>query len=182
MACVSLVEGMGNVSMRGGASSAVLMPCENQGQTVSYDPQLPMPWTTLHCKAAFPFCGFVMVAICMRQQQMRPCIPSQEGFYFILQQPSLILPFWSTHFTVASCHASWSNHSHLAHTQVGAREAMELRDAILEAGDLRQPVNFNEQLMKNSQTMLDSEVSQSLIQLLSSKRPSKVRACVCLCV
>jgi len=53
---------------------------------------------------------------------------------------------------------------------------MELRDAILEAGDLRQPVNFNEQLMKNSQTVLDSEVSQSLIQLLSSKRPAKVSA------
>ena len=58
--------------------------------------------------------------------------------------------------------------------QVSAREAMELRDAILQAGDLRQPVNFNEQLMKNSQTVLDNEVSQSLIQLLSSKRPSKV--------
>ncbi|KAF5830629.1 hypothetical protein DUNSADRAFT_14253 [Dunaliella salina] len=57
---------------------------------------------------------------------------------------------------------------------VGAREAMELRDAILDAGDLRQPVNFNEQLMKNSQTVLDSEVSQSLIQLLSSKRPAKI--------
>jgi hypothetical protein len=51
---------------------------------------------------------------------------------------------------------------------------MELRDAILDAGDLRQPVNFNEQLMKNSQTVLDSEISQSLIQLLSSKRPAKV--------
>jgi len=61
---------------------------------------------------------------------------------------------------------------------VGAREALELRDAILEAGDLRQPVNFNEQLMKNSQTVLDSEVSQSLIQLLSSKRPVKVRICL----
>ncbi|GFH12783.1 phosphodiesterase [Haematococcus lacustris] len=58
--------------------------------------------------------------------------------------------------------------------QVSARAAMELRDAILQAGDLRQPVNFNEQMMKNSQTMLDSEVSQSLIQLLSSKRPTKV--------
>ncbi|GFH17336.1 phosphodiesterase [Haematococcus lacustris] len=58
--------------------------------------------------------------------------------------------------------------------EVSARAAMELRDAILQAGDLRQPVNFNEQMMKNSQTMLDSEVSQSLIQLLSSKRPTKV--------
>jgi hypothetical protein len=51
---------------------------------------------------------------------------------------------------------------------------MELRDAILHAGDLRQPVNLNEQLMKNNQTILDNEVSQSLIQLLSSKRPTKV--------
>ncbi len=59
--------------------------------------------------------------------------------------------------------------------QVLPREAMELRDAILHAGDLRQPVNLNEQLMKNSQTVLDSEVSQSLIQLLSSRRPAKVR-------
>mmetsp|Transcript_25460 Transcript_25460/g.55342 ORF Transcript_25460/g.55342 Transcript_25460/m.55342 type:complete len:787 (-) Transcript_25460:1267-3627(-) len=58
--------------------------------------------------------------------------------------------------------------------EVNAREAMELRDAILQAGDLRQPVNFNEQLMKNSQTVLDSEVSQSLIQLLSSRRPAKI--------
>lgn len=59
--------------------------------------------------------------------------------------------------------------------EVSAREAIELRDAIIQAGDLRQPVNFNEQLMKNSQTVLDSEVSQSLIQLLSSRRPAKVR-------
>lgn len=51
---------------------------------------------------------------------------------------------------------------------------MDLRDAILHAGDLRQPVNFNEQLMKNSQTVLDNEVSQSLIQLLSSRRPAKI--------
>uniref|UniRef100_A0A7S0RAQ3 Phosphodiesterase n=1 Tax=Chlamydomonas leiostraca TaxID=1034604 RepID=A0A7S0RAQ3_9CHLO len=58
--------------------------------------------------------------------------------------------------------------------EVSAREAMDLRDAILHAGDLRQPVNFNEQLMKNSQTVLDNEVSQSLIQLLSSKRPAKI--------
>jgi hypothetical protein len=58
--------------------------------------------------------------------------------------------------------------------EVSAREALELRDAIIQAGDLRQPVNFNEQLMKNSQTVLDNEVSQSLIQLLSSRRPAKV--------
>lgn len=57
--------------------------------------------------------------------------------------------------------------------QVTAREAIEVRDAILSAGDLRQPVNFNEQLMKNSQTVLDNEVSQSLIQLLSYKRAPK---------
>ena len=60
-------------------------------------------------------------------------------------------------------------------TEVTPREAQEVRDAIIQAGDLRQPVNFNEQLMKNSQTVLDSEVSQSLIQLLSSRRPAKVR-------
>lgn len=58
--------------------------------------------------------------------------------------------------------------------EVSAREAIELRDAIVQAGDLRQPVNFNEQLMRNSQTVLDNEVSQSLIQLLSSRRPAKV--------
>lgn len=57
--------------------------------------------------------------------------------------------------------------------EVGAREAVELRDAILQVGDLRQPVNFNEQLMKNSQTVLDNEVSQSLIQLLSTKRSAQ---------
>ncbi|GIL91655.1 hypothetical protein Vretimale_9589 [Volvox reticuliferus] len=59
--------------------------------------------------------------------------------------------------------------------EVSAREAIELRDAIIQAGDLRQPVNFNEQLMKNSQTVLDNEVSQSLIQLLSSRRPAKIK-------
>ncbi|PNW81070.1 hypothetical protein CHLRE_07g342350v5 [Chlamydomonas reinhardtii] len=60
-------------------------------------------------------------------------------------------------------------------TEVTPREAQEVRDAIIQAGDLRQPVNFNEQLMKNSQTVLDSEVSQSLIQLLSSRRPAKIK-------
>ncbi len=60
--------------------------------------------------------------------------------------------------------------------QVSPREAMELRDTILHAGaDLRQPLNLSEQLMRNSQTVLDNEVTQSLIQLLSLKRPTKVR-------
>jgi len=57
---------------------------------------------------------------------------------------------------------------------VSAREAIELRDEIVQAGDLRQPMNFNEQLMKKSHTVLDNEVSQSLIQLLSTKRPTKI--------
>lgn len=51
---------------------------------------------------------------------------------------------------------------------------MALREAIQQAGDLRQPVNFTEQLMKNSQTVLDTEINQSLIQLLSTKRVVKV--------
>ena len=55
-----------------------------------------------------------------------------------------------------------------------AREAMELHDAIVRAGDLRQPVNFNEQLMQQSHTMLDQEVGQSLIQLLSSRKTTQV--------
>jgi hypothetical protein len=63
--------------------------------------------------------------------------------------------------------------------EVTPRMLHEVRDAIIQAGDLRQPVNFNEQLMKNSQTVLDSEVSQSLIQLLSSRRPAKVRWGLC---
>jgi glutamine synthetase adenylyltransferase len=58
--------------------------------------------------------------------------------------------------------------------EVSPKEAMELRDAILTAGDLRQPVNLNEQLLKNSKNALDSEVSQSLIQLLSSQKHNKV--------
>lgn len=51
---------------------------------------------------------------------------------------------------------------------------MELHDAIVRAGDLRQPVNFNEQLMQQSHTMLDQEVGQSLIQLLSSRKTAQV--------
>ena len=85
------------------------------------------------------------------------------------------------HISVQKAHTHTHTHTHThiylhkkTYAQVGARDAMELRDAILDAGDLRQPVNFNEQLMKNSQTVLDSEISQSLIQLLSSKRPAKV--------
>lgn len=58
--------------------------------------------------------------------------------------------------------------------EVSPKEAMELRDAIWHAGDLLQPVNFNEQLMNNSQTVLDSEVSQSLIQLLSTRKPAQL--------
>ena len=58
--------------------------------------------------------------------------------------------------------------------EVTAREAIELHDSIVRAGDLRQPVNFNEQLMQQSHTMLDQEVGQSLIQLLSSRRTAQV--------
>ena len=59
---------------------------------------------------------------------------------------------------------------------INPREVIELRDAIMAAGDLRQPVNFSEQLMKNSNSVLDNEVSQSLIQLLSSRKPGKASA------
>lgn len=57
------------------------------------------------------------------------------------------------------------------HLQVEAREAMQLRDSIIRSGDLRQPVNFNEQVMGQSQ---DLEVGESLIQLLSSRRSAKI--------
>lgn len=53
---------------------------------------------------------------------------------------------------------------------VDTKEALDLRDAILRAGDLRQPVNFNEQVMQAHSG--DADVSQSLIQLLST-RPTK---------
>ncbi len=62
----------------------------------------------------------------------------------------------------------------LCRYKVTSEEAAELRDAILQAGDLRQPVNLDEQLQRSSKAW-DSEVSQSLIQLLSSQRPNKVR-------
>ena len=61
-------------------------------------------------------------------------------------------------------------------TQVTAREAMELHDSIVRAGDLRQPVNFNEQMMRNSRSTLDQEVGQSLIQLLSSRKTAQIEA------
>ena len=51
---------------------------------------------------------------------------------------------------------------------------MELHDSIVRAGDLRQPVNFNEQMMQNSRSILDQEVGQSLIQLLSSRKTSQI--------
>lgn len=57
--------------------------------------------------------------------------------------------------------------------EVSPKEAMELREAILTSGDLRQPVNLNEQLLKNSRNALESEVNQSLIQLLSTQKPNK---------
>ena len=51
---------------------------------------------------------------------------------------------------------------------VSAREAIELRDAIISAGgDLRQPVNFIQQVMHSDQPEMDHEVGASLIQLLS---------------
>lgn len=58
--------------------------------------------------------------------------------------------------------------------EVSPREAFDLRDAILHAADLLQPVNFSEQLMKTNQSVLDTEVSQNLIQLLSSRRSIQV--------
>ncbi len=56
--------------------------------------------------------------------------------------------------------------------EVTASEAMDLHDAIVRSGDLRQPVNFNEQVLEQAQggSMLDKEVGQSLIQLLSSRK------------
>lgn len=57
---------------------------------------------------------------------------------------------------------------------VDAHEAEGLREAILNAGDLHMPVNFNQQLMSKSNTKLDAEVSKSLIQLLSSKQPARI--------
>eukprot|EP00798_Chlamydomonas_sp_ICE-L_P002633 gene2633-5006_t len=54
--------------------------------------------------------------------------------------------------------------------RIMAGPTLELQDAILRAGDLRQPVNLSKQLMQNSQTLVDNEVSKSLIQLLSTQQ------------
>lgn len=55
--------------------------------------------------------------------------------------------------------------------EVSAREAMDLRDAIISVGgDLRQPVNFNQQVMHSDPSLLGQEVGASLIQLLSTNR------------
>lgn len=52
--------------------------------------------------------------------------------------------------------------------EVSAREANELRDAIISTGgDLRHPVNFIQQVMHSDQPTMDHEVGASLIQLLS---------------
>ncbi|GAX75245.1 hypothetical protein CEUSTIGMA_g2690.t1 [Chlamydomonas eustigma] len=62
--------------------------------------------------------------------------------------------------------------------EVAAKEAMELHDAIVRSGDLRQPVNFNEQVLEQSQScLMDQEVGHSLIQLLSSRKTAVQERC-----
>ncbi|KAG1666487.1 hypothetical protein FOA52_004869 [Chlamydomonas sp. UWO 241] len=53
--------------------------------------------------------------------------------------------------------------------EVTPREASLLKETIIHAGDLRHPTNFSEQLVAQSHNMLDIEVGESLVQLLSSQ-------------
>eukprot|EP00195_Chlamydomonas_chlamydogama_P006345 CAMPEP_0202897216 /NCGR_PEP_ID=MMETSP1392-20130828/6039_1 /ASSEMBLY_ACC=CAM_ASM_000868 /TAXON_ID=225041 /ORGANISM="Chlamydomonas chlamydogama, Strain SAG 11-48b" /LENGTH=1191 /DNA_ID=CAMNT_0049582803 /DNA_START=21 /DNA_END=3596 /DNA_ORIENTATION=- len=56
--------------------------------------------------------------------------------------------------------------------QVNMQEVMAARDAIMEAGqDLRQPVNFRQQM---SHSNMDNAVNESLIDLLSTRRPPQI--------
>ncbi len=56
---------------------------------------------------------------------------------------------------------------------VGSREAAELRDQIARSSNLSQPVNLDQQLLSGHGDNIDTEVGESLLQLLTTKRLSK---------
>lgn len=58
-------------------------------------------------------------------------------------------------------------------SDVSMNEAMELRDAIAKSTDMSNPAYLNEQLLKNPKSAYEVDVGESLLQLLSTRRPNE---------